>query len=48
MEVLLCRIMEERSSVQDDNKELTEKIVKMEHKLDNSHKFINNLRHVHS
>lgn len=45
---LLCRIMEERSSVQDDNKELTEKIVKMEHKLDNSHKFINNLRHVHS
>lgn len=48
MEELLCRIMEERSLVRHENKELSENIVQMEHELDNSHKFINNLRHKHT
>jgi len=48
MEELLCRIMEERSLVRDENKELSEKLAEMEHELDNSHKFINNLRHLNS
>ena len=48
MEELVYSVMEERSFVKEQNKELSEKIAEMEYELENSHKFIDNLRHLNS